>query len=130
MKFTIEMNIHELSRSIAAGTLEGLVNDIKDHEAEVRAGKTIQPKIQPTTQPQPEPQESIESSSEVSNSASDSKEKESKITEVDIRAKFVELNKKGKKKELKALLDKLGVAKVSDIQPEQYEEAWAGLEAL
>lgn len=57
-------------------------------------------------------------------------EEASGITEVDIRAKFVELSKKGKRAELKNLLSELGVSKVSDIKPEQYHEAWAKLEAI
>jgi hypothetical protein len=123
MKFTIEMNVHELSRSIAAGTLESLVNDIKSHEDQVRSEKAAQTKPAPVAAPAPEAPIAVEPTPTPAPS-------EPEITEVKLRAKFVELNKKGKKKELKALLDKLGVAKVSDIQPEQYEEAWAGLEAL
>ncbi len=123
MKFTIEMNVHELSRSIAAGTLESLVNDIKSHEDQVRSEKAAQTKPAPVAAPAPEAPIAVEPTPTPAPS-------EPEITEVQLRAKFVELNKKGKKKELKALLDKLGVAKVSDIQPEQYEEAWAGLEAL
>ena len=123
MKFTIEMNVHELSRSIAAGTLESLVNDIKSHEDQVRSEKAAQTKPTPVAAPAPEAPIAVEPTPTPAPS-------EPEITEVKLRAKFVELNKKGKKKELKALLDKLGVAKVSDIQPEQYEEAWAGLEAL
>lgn len=57
-------------------------------------------------------------------------EEASGITEIDIRAKFVELSKKGKRSELKNLLSELGVSKVSDIKPEQYHEAWAKLEAI
>lgn len=123
MKFTIEMSVHELSRSIAAGTLESLVNDIKSHEDQVRSEKAAQTKPAPVAAPAPEAPIAVEPTPTPAPS-------EPEITEVQLRAKFVELNKKGKKKELKALLDKLGVAKVSDIQPEQYEEAWAGLEAL
>lgn len=57
-------------------------------------------------------------------------EEASGITEIDLRAKFVELSKKGKRSELKNLLSELGVSKVSDIKPEQYHEAWAKLEAI
>lgn len=123
MKFTIEMSVHELSRSIAAGTLESLVNDIKSHEDQVRSEKAAQTKPAPVAAPAPEAPIAVEPTPTPAPS-------EPEITEVQLRAKFVELNKKGKKKELKALLDKLGVAKVSDIQPDQYEDAWAGLEAL
>ena len=52
------------------------------------------------------------------------------ISEVEIRAKFVELSKKGKRSELKNLLSELGVSKVSDIKPEQYHEAWEKLGAI
>lgn len=123
MKFTIEMNVHELSRSIAAGTLESLVNDIKSHEDQVRSEKAAQTKPAPVAAPAPEAPIAVEPTPTPASS-------EPEITEVQLRAKFVELNKKGKKKELKALLETLGVAKVSDIQPDQYEDAWAGLEAL
>lgn len=53
-----------------------------------------------------------------------------KISEVEIRSKFVALSKKGKKDELKALLTKMGVSKVSDLQPDQYQDAMSKLEAM
>lgn len=52
------------------------------------------------------------------------------ISEVEIRAKFVALSKKGKKAELKKLLTDFGVEKVSDLQPDQYEAAMKKLEAI
>ena len=52
------------------------------------------------------------------------------ITEVEIRAKFVNVSKKGKKTELKSLLTEMGVVKVSDLQPDQYQEAMAKLGAI
>lgn len=122
MKFTIEMNIYELSRSIKAGTLERLVNDIKEHETEVRSGKT--------GIPAPDPQPVAKTPAPEATVVETPEKNTSEITEVQIRAKFVELSRKGKKKELKALLSELGVEKVSDIKPEQYADAWARLEAL
>lgn len=53
-----------------------------------------------------------------------------KVTEVELRAKFVELSKKGLKSELKDLLTELRVEKVSDLKPEQFDEAMAKLEAM
>lgn len=118
MKFIVEMNVHELSRSISTGTLAALVEDIKSHEDQVRNGA----KPAQVAEPKPAPKQK------------DTPPREDpageKITDTQIRAKFVELSRKGKKKELKALLDKLGATKVSDITPEQYELAWAGLEAI
>lgn len=129
MKFTIEMNVHELSRSIAAGTLESLVTDIKSHEDQVRNGKQLksEPIVTPASTPAPAPQPAPETPVEEKPTPV---EAAPEITEVQLRAKFVELNKKGKKAELKTLLDGLGVAKVSDLQPEQYQAAWDGLEAI
>ena len=59
-----------------------------------------------------------------------SKTEEKEISEVEIRAKFVALSKKGKKAELKKLLTDFGVEKVSDLQPDQYQNAMAKLEAI
>ena len=53
-----------------------------------------------------------------------------KVTEVDLRAKFVELSKKNKKSELKELLTSFGVEKVSDLKPAQFNDAWSKLEAM
>jgi len=39
MKFTIEMNVQELARSIQVGTLEALVRDVQTYEDEVRVTK-------------------------------------------------------------------------------------------
>jgi len=69
---------------------------------------------------EPEP----EQSKEVKNTAS------SDISVEKLRAKFVELSKKGKKAELKKLLSELGVSKVSDIKPDQYQDVMAKLEAI
>lgn len=118
MKFIVEMNVHELSRSISTGTLAALVEDIKSHEDQVRNGA----KPAQVAEPKPAPKQKDTPPWEDPTGE--------KITDTQIRAKFVELSRKGKKKELKALLDKLGATKVSDITPEQYELAWAGLEAI
>ncbi len=120
MKFIVEMNVHELSRSISTGTLAALVEDIKSHEDQVRNGA----KPAPVAEPKPKPAPKQKDTPPWEDPAGE------KITDTQIRAKFVELSRKGKKKELKALLDKLGATKVSDITPEQYELAWAGLEAI
>lgn len=134
MKFTIEMNIHELSRSIKAGTLETLVTDIMSHENQVRSEQTaaVKDNSVPTKAviDKPTPEATAKESTPAPEPIPAPEEKKTEINEVQIRAKFVELSKKGKKKELKTLLGQLGVEKVSDIKPEQYQEAWAGLEAL
>jgi hypothetical protein len=115
------MNIHELSRSIQAGTLESLVKDAKQHEDESRkievksdTNKNDE-KVSKTEQKEPK---------------SDEKEPKSEITEVELRSKFVELSKKGKRDELKTLLSDMGVEKVSDLKPEQFGETMDKLEAM
>lgn len=120
MKFIIEMNVHELSRSISAGTLEALAEDIKSHEDQVRNGAKPAPVAEPKPKPAPKQKDAPPGEDPAGG----------KITDTQIRTKFVELSRKGKKKELKALLDELGAAKVSDITPEQYELVWAVLEAI
>lgn len=55
---------------------------------------------------------------------------ETSINEEDIRAKFLDLNKKGKKAELKDVLNALGVEKVSSLKPDQFKEAMTKLEAI
>ena len=130
MKLIIEMNVHELSRAISTGTLAALVEDIKSHEDQVRNGA----KPAPVAEPKPKPAPVAEPKPKPAPKQKDTPPREDpaggKITDTQIRTKFVELSRKGKKKELKALLDELGAAKVSDITPEQYELVWAVLEAI
>lgn len=57
-------------------------------------------------------------------------EKKPAATEDQIRAKFVELNKSGKKAELKALLNEFGVVKVTELTADKFDEVYARLEAL
>lgn len=114
MKLILEFNPTEAKNAITSGSLLNLLETAVNEETAVqKLGKKEEPK--PKTNPEPEPAEEAE---------------ETKITEVEIRAKFVALSKKGKKAELKKLLTDFGVEKVSDLQPDQYQEAMSKLEAM
>ena len=82
--------------------------------------KLLKPKLDQPTIDEPKTKDKPE----------DPKVEGKEISEIEIRAKFVALSKKGKKAELKKLLTDLGVEKVSDLQPDQYEAAMKKLEAI
>lgn len=129
MKITIEMNLYELNRTITAGTLPALTMDLISLENETRSVpvEAAQQNKKVVSTPAAE---TVKEAAAAVETTEGEKEPEIKISEVEIRAKFVELSKKGKKAELKTLLTKMGVEKVSDLTPEQYNEAWEGLEAI
>ena len=85
--------------------------------------KLLNPKPAPESKPDHKP-------NEIEEKATDSKSEKKQISEVEIRAKFVALSKKGKKAELKKLLTDFGVEKVSDLQPDQYQKAMEKLTEL
>jgi len=127
MKFTIEMNIYELNRSIKSGTLEALVADVQAHEEETRKTPKVEKEVKA---PAPDPEKKEEKKAPDTPTEEKNEDTTPEITEVEVRAKFVELSKKGKKAELKTLLDEMGVSKVSELKPEQYAEAMKRLEAI
>lgn len=127
MKFTIEMNIYELNRSIKSGTLEALVADVQAHEEETRRAPKAEKEVKA---PAPDPEKKEEKKAPDTPTEEKNEDTTPEITEVEVRAKFVELSKKGKKAELKTLLDEMGVSKVSELKPEQYAEAMKRLEAI
>jgi len=128
MKITIEMNLYELNRTITSGSLPALTQDLLALENETRSvpGEAAKQneKVAPVAV------KTIKEAAETVETTEDKKAPEIKISEVEIRARFVELSKKGKKTELKDLLTTLGVEKVSDLKPEQYADAWERLGAL
>lgn len=127
MKFTIEMNIYELNRSIKSGTLEALVADVQAHEEETRRAPKAEKEVKA---PAPDPEKKEEKKAPDTPTEEKNEDTTPEITEVEVRAKFVELSKKGKKAELKTLLDEMGVSKVSELKPEQYAEAMKRLEVI
>lgn len=125
MKFNIELNVYELHYLMATGTFQTLCRDVQTVEADARKSSKAAPDFVPETKNTTANETVSNTEKEVS-----TEEAVTEISEVEIRAKFVELSKKGKKKELKDLLTAMGVEKVSDLKPEQYQEAWAKLEAI
>lgn len=115
MKMILEFNPAEALNAITSGALLELMEKAVSEESAVRnvVKKTKEAKEESETETKPT-----------------DNPKEPKISAVEIRSKFVALSKKGKKVELKDLLADLGVAKVSDIKPEQYEDAMSKLEAM
>ena len=136
MKFTIEMNIYELSRSIQAGTLEALVEDIKEHEDEVRSNRktAVVPKTtsstpetkDPVTQNNPAVEEQVKDTEpEVAEERSSTS-----ITLEDVRAAFIAKNSKANTAKLKALLNDFGVKKVTDLKESDFPKVIEALEAI
>jgi len=127
MKFTIEMNVYELNRTIKSGTLGALVTDVQAFEDETRKAPNVEKKVEA---PAPDPEVEAEEKAPKTPAEEKNEAYTPEITEVEVRAKFMELSKKGKKAELKALLDEMGVTKVSELKPEQYAEAMKKLEEI
>lgn len=121
MKVLIELGYLELKAAIESGTLIGLADTVEGAKA-VNAEVAEQTKKGVKAKPNEDP--------EVAPEKDEVTATEPTITEVDIRAKFVALSKKGKKAELKQLLTDFGVEKVSDLQPDQYQDAMEKLEAM
>lgn len=116
MKMIIELNAAEATNAISTGALLGMLTILAETEAETKkSAHDYVSKFKKDTQPKQEPEASAP---------------DTNISEVEIRAKFVALSKKGKKAELKELLTDFGVEKVSDLQPDQYQEAMTKLEAI
>lgn len=121
-KFTIEIQAPELANAITAlanafgGQVVStpVITQVVTEVKEVKESEEKQTKIVEETTKAEKPK----------------KAEEVKIAETDVRAKFVELTKKGKKEELKSLLTEFEVAKVSDLKPEQYADVMAKLEAM
>jgi len=121
MKMIIELNATEAKNSVKSGALLTMLETLADFEKETEAPvRNFVNAVKKENTP-------VETVSKDEVKTSDAPKE---ISEVEIRAKFVELSKKGKRSELKNLLSELGVSKVSDIKPEQYHEAWAKLEAI
>lgn len=59
---------------------------------------------------------------EQSTAAEEPQDEEPKYSLEQVRAKLAELQKAGKRAEVKALLNSFGVAKLSEVAPEQYGE--------
>lgn len=126
VKIKIELNQNEFALALENGALQALHEALRTENYE-----TIQEQVQAAHQiPQVETASKDQTQNEDKPPWEDEPKDEKQYTEVEIRAKFVELSKKGKKADLKNILSSLGVQKVSDIKPEQYQEAMAKLEAL
>lgn len=121
MKMILELNATEAKNAVASGAILGLLETLADYEKETEAPvrELVQQFKQPTLG-------EVLTQHQIEQMTSEDPE----ISEVEIRAKFVALSKKGKKAELKELLTDFGVEKVSDLQPDQYQEAMTKLEAI
>lgn len=119
MKIHIELNVYELNHAMTSGSFQTLCADLQKADQEVKKAPKTDPQIK-----------AVSDSKENPTTAPVEAEASPEISEVEIRAKFVELSKKGKKKELKDLLTAMGVEKVSDLKREQYQEAMTRLEAI
>lgn len=130
MKFTIEMSVHELARSIQAGTLEALVKDVQAHEDEVR-------KTTPVTKSTPKVTETKEKTTEPESKVTDLEkdgppvEDPPQITIEQVRAAFIAKNSnKNNTPKLKAILDRFGVRKVTDLDEKDFPEVLKALEEI
>ncbi len=96
-----------ISASMESGRRVSIKAEVKD-EAETKAeNKTVTTTTTPST-----------------------KEETTTISLSQIRAKFVEAAQKGKRDELKALLEEYGADNVSSLKPEVFEDVYARLEAI
>lgn len=126
VKFIIEMNVHELSRSISAGTLAALAEDIKSHEDQVRNGVKYKQEKKVETKNIPKKEEPKKE-----DSTEKPETKQTALTIEDVRALFVEKNNvKGNTAKLKAILTEFEVKKVTDLEEKNFRDVMARLKEL
>lgn len=142
MKFTIELNAHELKSTIMNGSLLSLAESIQDEEAKMKTAAEIinhkshksmmetensTPVAAPTkdsskkvdsktNNPEPEPEP------EAKKEASDTKKETEaeKISFIQVREKLASLSRAGKQAQVRALIEKFGATKLSEINEEDY----------
>lgn len=132
MKFIIEMNVHELVRSIEAGTLEALVRDVQAHEDQVR--KITKPIITKSLSNVAETEEKVTESkpkvAETEKEESPVVEDPPQITIEQVRAAFIAKNSKDNTPKLKDILNQFGVKKVTDLQEKDFPAILKALEEI
>lgn len=127
MKFIIEMNVHELARSIEAGTLEALVRDVQAHEDQVR--KITKP-ISNVAETEEKVTESKPKVAETEKEEFPVVEDPPQITIEQVRAAFIAKNSKDNTPKLKAILNQFGVRKVTDLQEKDFPAVLKALEEI
>ena len=123
MNITIKVEAEELVKAI--NDLAHAVNNVSasiNAMAEFSAIKQ-QPEPEPaeTEQPKPEPDKAEQPKQQ---------EKKEEIPLETVRAKLAVLSRSGKKDEVKALLQKFGASKLTDVPKEKYPELMAAAEEL
>lgn len=136
MKFIIEMNVHELSRTIEAGTLGALVTDVQRFENQV-ANKPAEPKsVEPKSVEQapvavkPEPIAKTETEQITDTQTDQTKEQISQYTREDVRAAFVAKNSPSTRDKLKAILDKFNTPNITELEEKHFDDVMKELEAM
>lgn len=141
MKLTIELNTEEMSKVLASGTLETMVNDVKSLHAvlEQEAIEPIMQKDQPKEQPKTQKTESsaktkakakAEPAPEPAPEPAEPAEPDQEVSIEQVRATFMEKNSPANRAHLKGLLDEYGVKKVTDLDPKHYPVILKALETL
>jgi hypothetical protein len=140
--FTIEIKAPELAAAIEnlAAALKGasapteIKTEIKEEpkKSARSSGKknteTAAPMAETVVEPTTETAAEVKTESETA--PFDVEKTESALTLDDVRKVFTPLVQAGKQQEVKAILEKFEVAKLSDLKPETFEQAIAMAEAL
>jgi hypothetical protein len=136
MKFTIEMNVYELSRSITEGTLQALCRDAQAAEQDARKvnmstpismKETVEKKADKPTKeakvaPAAEEKETTEQATTKQPDNMSAEVEEPSFTLEEVRAKLAALSQAGKQAQVKALIAKFGASKLTDVPKDKYAE--------
>lgn len=132
MKFVIEFNSSELVNAINSGVLLTLAESVsKTDSAAIKAGEIIrekQTKAAADKEPEKEDKQSPKTNSEPE--AHPQKEETVTYTLIQVREKLASLSRAGKQAQVKALLEKFGATKLSEVKEEDYAALMQDAEGL
>lgn len=138
MKFSIEFNSAELVEVINNGMLLALAETAsKTDTSALAAAKIIRHEKPSKTEAEKEPvQESIEDLKLSNNTKPDpepetpSKKETKTYTLIEVRNKLASLSREGKQAQVKALIEKFGATKLSEVKEEDYAALMQEAEGL
>lgn len=103
-----------------AGETGGQVKDEKPEKKTVEVQKKVEPKQEPQSEPEPQLESEPQKAKVEAAEETETVQEETAYTLEEVRAKLAELQKAGKRAEVKALLTSFGVSKLSEIPASKY----------
>lgn len=103
-----------------AGETGGQVKDEKPEKKTVEVQKKVEPKQEPQSEPEPQLESEPQKAKAEAPEETETVQEETAYTLEEVRAKLAQLQKAGKRAEVKELLGSFGVAKLSELPAEKY----------